>query len=237
MRTRFGLYILLLVLTTAIVFVNPVRNALAADDNWAYCLGVRHLLATGEYRLHDWAGVNMPVQIYLATFLAELFGYSFTLLRFSTIVLLFVAVVSLYCLLRDFGAGDGEAALVTAAVATSPLIFFLSFTFQTDVQFLGWELVAVWFYCRAIKGRSYLLMAMGSVAAAAAIGTRQFGVALVAGLVITWFCFEDDRSRKLLLYVTGLTLPLLMTLWQIAFGTQRPTFSEKNGSKTLLPSS
>src|SRR5207248_6846407 len=105
MRTRFGLYTLLLVLTTLIVFVNPVRNALTADDSWAYCLGVRHLLDTGEYRLHDWAGVNMPVQIYLATFVAKLFGYSFTLLRFSTIMLLFVAVVSLYCLLRDFDAG------------------------------------------------------------------------------------------------------------------------------------
>jgi hypothetical protein len=53
----------------------------------------------------------MPVQICLGTFLAKLFGYSFTLLRFSTIMLLFVAVVSLYCLLRDFDAGDAEAAL------------------------------------------------------------------------------------------------------------------------------
>jgi Dolichyl-phosphate-mannose-protein mannosyltransferase len=227
MRTRFGLYSLLLGLAILIAFVNPVRNALTADDSWAYCLGVRHLLDTGEYRLHDWAGVNMPVQIYLGTFLAKLFGYSFTLLRFFTIVLLFVAVVSMYCLLRDSGAGEGEAALVSAAVATSPLIFFLSFTFQTDVQFLGWELLAVWLYSRAIKGKSYLFMSMGSIAATAAIGTRQFGVGLVAGLVITWLCFEDDRPRKLPLYLTGLALPLLMAFWQIAFGTQRPTFSEK----------
>src|SRR5215471_18448737 len=146
----------------------------------------------------------MPVQIYWATFLAKLFGYSFTLLRFSTIVLLFVAVVSLYCLLRDFGAGDAEAALVTAAVATSPPIFFLSFTFQTDVQFLGWELLALWLYSHAIKTYGYLFMALGSFAAAAAIGTRQFGVALVAGLVITWLWLEDSRARKLPLYVTGL---------------------------------
>jgi Dolichyl-phosphate-mannose-protein mannosyltransferase len=227
MRTPFGLYGLLLGLGILIAFVNPVRNALTADDSWAYCLGVRHLLHTGEYRLHDWAGVNMPVQIYLGTFLAKLFGYSFTLLRFSTIMMLFVAVVSLYCLLRDFDAGDAEAALVSAAVATSPLIFFLSFTFQTDVQFLGWELLAVCLYSRAIRSRSYLVMAMGSIAAAAAIGTRQFGVALLAGLVMTWLCFEDDRRRKLTLYVTGLVLPLVMTCWQIAFSTQRPTFSEK----------
>ena len=198
---------------------------MTADDSWAYALSVRHLVETGEYKLHDWASVNMPVQIYLAGFLAKTFGYSFTLLRLSTLSLLFVAVISFYYLLRDFGTGDVEAALLSAAVVSSPVIFFLSFTFQTDIQFIAWELLALWLYTRALRDESYPLMALGSLAAAAAIGTRQFGVALVAGLFVTWLLLEQGRARKIAFYGLGLALPLFMTIWQVAVGAHRPTFS------------
>ena len=87
MRTHFGLYTLLLVVVLAIVFVNPLREIMTADDGWAYALSVRHLVETGEYKLHDWASVNMPVQIYWVGLLAKLFGYSFTILRLSTLLL------------------------------------------------------------------------------------------------------------------------------------------------------
>ena len=93
--------------------------------------------------------------------------------------------------MRDFGTGDVEAALVSAAVVSSPIIFFLSFTFQTDVQFLGWELLALLLYTRAIRKQSYSVMAVASLAGAAAIGTRQFGAALIAGLFITWLLLDQ----------------------------------------------
>src|SRR5262245_42738553 len=227
MRTYFGLYVLLLVLVIEILLVNPLREILTADDSWAYALSVRHLVETGEYKLHDWASVNMPVQIYLAGFLAKTFGYSFTLLRLSTLSLLFVAVISFYYLLRDFGTGDVEAALLSAAVVSSPVIFFLSFTFQTDIQFIAWELLALWLYTRALRDESYPLMALGSLAAAAAIGTRQFGVALVVGLFVTWLLLEQGRARKIAFYGLGLALPLFMMIWQVAVGAHRPTFSQR----------
>src|SRR5947208_8882207 len=100
-----GLVLLLAAVICVSVYVGPVREVLMNDD-WAYALSVRHLLATGEYRLNDWAAANMPVQIYWAALLAHLFGYTFTVLRFSTLALLLVALLSLYLLLRDSGARD-----------------------------------------------------------------------------------------------------------------------------------
>ncbi len=149
MRTRFGLYALLLVVVLAIVLVNPLREGLTANDGSAYALSVRHLLETGEYKLHDWANVNMPVQMYSVGLMAKIFGYSFILLRLSTLFLFLVAVVSFYYLLREFGTNDVEVALFAAAVASSSIIFFLSFTFQTDVQFLGWELLSLLYSARS----------------------------------------------------------------------------------------
>jgi hypothetical protein len=227
MRKYTGLCLLLLLFFLVIAFVNPVREVMIQDD-WAYALTVRHLLTTGEYRLHDWAAANMPVQIYWAALLTGAFGYTFAVLHCSTLVLLLLALLTLYWLLRDSGTADIESSLLTLAVLSSPAALFLSFTFQTDVQFLGWQILALWLYTRGLSQQSPLLMAVASVAASAAIGTRQFGVALVAGLLATWVIFEQQRVvRKTLLYLIGLVLPLLVTFWQFIFGVSWPTFSQK----------
>jgi hypothetical protein len=221
-----GLYLVLLFFLPVVGFVNPLREVMIQDD-WAYALTVRHLLTTGEYRLHDWAAANMPVQIYWAALLARAFGYTFAVLHCSTLVLLLVGLITLYWLLRDSGIADIESSLLTLAVLSSPAVLLLSFTFQTDVQFLGWQILALWLYSRALTQHRYLLMALASIAASAAIGTRQFGVVLVAGLVATWIMFEPQRLRKAALYLVGLMLPLLITLRQFSFGVSQPTFTQK----------
>ena len=136
MRKSAGLLLLLLFFFLVVEFVNPLRQVLIQDD-WSYALTVRHLLTTGEYKLHDWAAANMPVQIYWAGFLTQVFGYSFIVLRCSTLILLFTGLLALYRILRDFGVGEGESGLLTLTVLSSPAVLFLSFTFQTDYTVLG----------------------------------------------------------------------------------------------------
>lgn len=227
MRKRPGLSLLLLFFLFVVWFVNPIREMMSGDDGWAYALTVRALYQTGKYRLHDWAAASMPVQIYLGTLFAQAFGFSFTVLRFSTIILLLVGLISLYHLLRDFGVEDCEASLLTLAVLSCPVVLFLSFTFQTDVQFLGWQILALWLYSRALRKDDHILMGIASVAASAAIGTRQFGVALLGGLVATWLLLERKPLRKVPLYLLGLTLPVFVTAWQFSSAVGQPTFSQK----------
>src|SRR4051794_36863114 len=129
MRRHTGLWMLLTTLLVVVAFVNPIREMMIGDD-WAYGLTVRHLLETGEYKLNDWAAANMPVQIYWAACLAQIFGYTFGLLRVSTLLLLGVAVVVLYFTLRDSGAGDCESSLLVLVMVASPAVLLLSFTFQ-----------------------------------------------------------------------------------------------------------
>ena len=226
MRKCPGLYLVVLSFVLIVWFVNPGWETMFGDD-WAYALTVRHLLTEGTYQLHDWATANMPVQVYWAALLSHVFGYSFIILRCSTLIVCLIGLIAFYHLLRDFGVRDIEASLLTLALFSSPIVVFLSFTFQTDVQFLGWQILALWLYTRALRQQSYFLMALASFAAVAAIGTRQFGAALIAGLIGTWLLFEEDRLRKVPLYLVGLVLPLLMTIWQIAFSITRPTFYQK----------
>ena len=225
-RKHSGLHLLLLLFLFLAWIINPIRDVMIEDD-WAYALTVRHLLATGEYKLNDWAAANMPVQIYWAAFLARIFGYTLGVLHCSSLILVLAGLVGLYFLLRDFEVADLEASLLTLVVFSSPAILFLSFTFQTDAQFLAWQILALWLYSRGLRHQSYLWMAGASLAASAAIGTRQFGVALVAGLFATWCIFEQQRLRKIPLYLAGLLLPGLIALWQFCFNMNEPTFTQK----------
>jgi hypothetical protein len=203
-------------------FINPFRE-MANGDDWAYALTVRHLLETGEYQLNNWCSANMIVQAAWASLLAEIFGYSLGLLRFSTVLLFFFGLIACYRSLRDAGLKDAESGLLTLTVMTSPVVVIFTFSFMTDVQFLSWLLIAFWLYGRALRKHSYPLMALASAAAAAAIGTRQFGVALLGGLAVTWL-LERQRLRKAPLYLVGMALPLLVGIWQVVYGLSHPTY-------------
>src|SRR5215469_3844214 len=218
---------LLFVLILASIFiVDPLREMSGMDDSWAYARTVQHLLSTGRYQLDPWAAANMPVQVYFAAGFSRIFGYSLALLRCSTLALLFVALFSFYALLRDLSCTQRTATAFTMALLASPLIFILAFSFMSDVQFLGWLLLALWLYVRGLRHNSLPSMVIGSLAAACAIGTRQFGVALFAGLVLCWLVAARDRRPPARLLLAGLALPLLAAAMQFHMGLATPNITQ-----------
>ena len=213
-------------LLLALLVVNPLRELLTQDDGWAYARMVERLLKTGEYRLDAWSAANMPVQIYLAAGLAEVFGYSLSLLRCTTLLLLAVGLASLYALLREFGTERRHAALLTLGLLASPLVLMLAFTFMSDAQFLGWMLLALWLYVRGLRIESDALVFCGSLAAACAIGTRQFGIAIMAGLALAWLVSNRQRRPPMRRLLIALAVPLLVGVWQLQAGLREPSFTQ-----------
>jgi 4-amino-4-deoxy-L-arabinose transferase-like glycosyltransferase len=190
------LLLVIIVFAAIVTIVNPFRELLTHDDGWAYARSVKHLLDTGEYRLDSWAAANMPVQIYLAAGLSKVFGYSLSLLRISTVLMSLCGVIAFYRILKDSGSDGAPAAALTVALICSPLVLWLSFTFMTDVQFLGWVLIACWMYAKGIRLDSLNILILGGIAASLAIGTRQFGVALPAGLVFAWLTSKRHNRPR-----------------------------------------
>lgn len=216
------------VLLLALVIINPFREMLAPDDGWAYARMVQYALATGRYQIHPFTVVNLPVQIFLAAGLAKIFGYSLILLRCITLAFLVLALVSFYLLLREFGHTRQLAAFVTLVLLASPLVLILSLAFMTDIQFLGWLLLALLLYVRGIKRDSAWQMFLGSLAAGCAIGTRQFGMALVGGLMTAWILSTPAVRPRLRLIVAGGLIPLLAAMGQVYVGIKHPDFTQVN---------
>ncbi len=208
-----------------ILFVNPLRETAVYDD-WSYALPVEHLLKTGSYQPHDWVEASMPFQAYWGGLFARVFGYSFTSLRTSTLALAFLGLIAFYYLAREHRLNAIQAGLIMLALCASPLVFRLSFSFNTDVPFLMCFIIAVFLYTRAIRLESYPLLFLASIAASAAILTRQFGVALPAGIFSVW-ALSKERRDKALFYLIGLILPVVATLWQLSTGILTPTWMQR----------
>jgi hypothetical protein len=223
---RASLGIVLAIFLLVVLFVNPLRAGTVDDDDWAYALSARHLLTTGKYQWHNWPTSNTPFQAYWGALFARFLGYSFSTLRISTLFLAVLGLVAFYYLAKEHGLDDGQATLLTLALLASPLVLRLSFTFMTDVPFLTCLIVAQYLYTRALRVRSYPLMLLGSVAGAAAILTRQFGVALIAGLFFLWV-LSKERRRQALLFLTGLALPAVAGLYQVLAAILTPNWAAR----------
>ncbi len=221
-----GAAVILAVLFAAICIVDPLREFMSQDDGWAYARSVEGLLATGRYTLDAWSAANMPVQIYLAGAAAELAGYSIGLLRFTTLGLLCAGLLSFHAMLRDLGVRAGVACALALALLANPLVLMLGFTFMSDVQFMGWLLLALFLYVRGFRRERDALVLLGAVAGGCAIGTRQFGIAIVVGLVGAYLFAGAARrppARRLLI---ALSVPLAASLWQLRAGLGAPNFTQ-----------
>jgi hypothetical protein len=88
------------ILAPVILLINPIRE-MALGDDWGYALAVKNLVETGSFKSVDWATPSMPFQAYWGALFAHLLGYSFTSLRISTLVLMFLGLIAFYYLARE----------------------------------------------------------------------------------------------------------------------------------------
>lgn len=225
-RKAAGPAVLVAGLLLAIIVINPFREMLSVNDGFAYARSVLYLLATGKYRLDSWSAANMPVQIYLAAGLSKLIGYSLSLLRCTTLTLLAVGLGSFYALLRETSHQSDEASVLTLGLLANPLVLMLAFTFMSDVQFLGWFLLSLWLYVRGIRNKSAGIMFLGSLASGCAIGTRQFGIAVIGGLALSWLLSRRENRPPIRFMLAALVVPVLAAAAQMYVGFRAPNFTQ-----------
>ncbi len=213
----------LLAFALTAVFVNPLRETAVMDEP-AFALSVRGVLESGKYEWHPWASANIPFQAYWGAIFARLGGYSFSALRISTLMLALIGLISFYYLAKEHRLDSSQANLLVIGLFASPLVVGLSFSFMTDVPFLACLVGALLFYTRAIRLQSYPLLLVGSTFACAAVLTRQFGLALVAGLLTEW-ALRSDRWRQAAFFLSGAALPGAAGVWQLATSIMAPSWA------------
>lgn len=220
-RQHLPLVIVLIVYVVTIIVVNPLHES-AFSDEWAYDLSVRNFLATGIYQPNPWQPAYIPVHATWGALFALIGGYSLTTLQVSTLVLTLAAIAGFYGLALEHGFSPWPAGVLTLMLIGSPLVVAYNFVYMTDLPFLTWVILGLYFYTRALRKQDNLwLMFAGSLAASAAILTRPFGIAFVPALALIWWQ-TSDRWRRIPFLAVGMLAPVLAFLWQNYEGLVMP---------------
>jgi 4-amino-4-deoxy-L-arabinose transferase-like glycosyltransferase len=117
---------------------------MGVNDDWSYAHIAREFAATGHLAYNGWPVMPLVPQIVWAAVFIRLFGFSFLIVRLSTVVLGALCIPVLYCLGRESGLVPPFAAFATLLTALSPLTMPEAVTFMSDVP--AFFLFALCFY-------------------------------------------------------------------------------------------
>jgi hypothetical protein len=197
--------VLLFIYSFATILLHPFPN-LPFHDDWTYAWSVEHLLRTGELQVLDWS-VHYPlVQVVWGALFCLPFGFSFSALRVSTVVLAWVGALALYGTLRELGRARSESLIATVALVANPVFFVLGFSFMTDVPFVSLAIVAFFFITRGLSRKGASEVFLGCIFAACALFIRQIAVAIPTSLLLYFLFAPSHRSWRYLLPAMGLCL-------------------------------
>jgi hypothetical protein len=189
--------------------VNPFKNA-PTDDDFAYAWMVKNLYETGKYVIHEWTVVNIFFQTYYGLIFVKIFGFSYAILRISTLFLVPFGIISFYFLCKEFNLNNRQSGIITIFLFTSPL--FLQFSFMSDVQFLCWIIIAIFFYTKSFNRNNIYMIVIASIACSVAILTRQVGIIVIPSLLL-WY-LSDKKKEHANFYALGLILPISAYIFQ-----------------------
>ncbi len=217
--TRNGL-LCALVVATDVLLVYPVANMPFGDD-FSYTKTALDFARTGHFIYNGWATAMLGWMVPWGAMFIKVFGFSFTVVRFSMLPIAMASVYLFHHILRRFGINRGNAVLGALTMALSPLFVPMASTFMTDVPGLFVILVCIYMCQRAVTAtsdRSALVWLCAASAVNVAGGTvRQIAWlgALVMVPAAAWL-LRQRRGMKFagaLLFLASLIGVLICLHW------------------------
>ena len=165
LRTFRSTALCVLVLLACLVAAHPVAEAGVIDD-WAYIWSAKILSQTGHVVYQGWATAMLTWQLYLGALFIKLFGFSFTNVRLSVVLLSCLSAGLMHRIFLRLGLNEWNAAISTLCVVLCPLFLPVEASFMSDIPGLFAVLVC-WYCClRTIDAKSDRSVLMWLIAAA-----------------------------------------------------------------------
>lgn len=213
-RFREGRALLILVLgfLAAVVLVNPLGD-FPMDDDFAYGKTVKGWYETGTLRIHGWISATEVFHAFVGLLVSVPFGFSFTALRFSSLLMALAGAVAAYFILRELRFDERKSLLGASLTLFNPLYFSKAFNFHADVHFMAMLLLSVLFYVKAANRRNDVrLMALASFFSVLAILIRQNGVFIPMATAAFFWLGRKGRKFSLVHFSVIAILPFLAFL-------------------------
>lgn len=200
-------------------------------DDWSYIKTARDLAETDRFQYNGWATAMLGGQALVGAAAIRLFGFSFTIVRLTTLLFAAGCAVLSYALGRRAGLLPVAARFATLGVlALSPVFVPLAASFMTDIPGLFFFLLAVYAGVRALstppaRWGSFTGWLVLSVIAGLAGGTVRQAVweAPLALLgFLTWQGVRGVDRRRAAIAAVCLMVTVAGAAWCTAWFRQQP---------------
>jgi hypothetical protein len=173
---RLNVVILTVLWLGMVVLVNPVGE-FPLNDDWVYARAAQSVFAPGGFTLKGGnTSPNLLAQAVFAALFCLPFGFSFTTLRISTLVLGWLGVLATYALLRAIQTSPSLSLLGALLIALNPIYFGLSNSFMTDIPFFAVAIGSMAFLIAGLRNDSRFQILIGLFLSYIALMVRQNGI-------------------------------------------------------------
>lgn len=179
----------------AAIVVRP-RGEFPLNDDWNFALAAWHFAENLEFRFSRFTGMSLKLQVIWGAIWTWLFGRSFEVLRWSTLVLSAATLTLFWKWTGDLGWRGTVRWVIAGTLVAHPIFFWSSFTFMTQVPFLLLSMAALYATWRGYRDGSIGWALTAALLVLAASLIRQTGIAVaIPGLVLP-FLDRSERGEK-----------------------------------------
>ena len=197
-----------------IILVNPFGD-FPLNDDWSYARNAQALALENKIYFDEWGAMTLIAHTMWGAFFCKIFGFSFTVLRFSTLVLGWVGLLVTYLFFQEGGMKKNHAFWATILLAFNPFYFANSFSYMTEVPFMCFLMAAAYFSVKAINGKGQKNILLATLFSIIATMIRQPGVLVPIAFLITYI---SKNKLSLKVVIQGVT-PTLLTLGSLILFT------------------
>lgn len=194
------------------ILVDPVGE-FPLNDDWSYTLSLQNWYHNHQYHLVGWTSMPLATQLAWGLIFCKTFGFSFTVLRFSTLVLGLAGGIGAYFLTRAFTENKGISLLAALIFLFNPIYFNLSNTFMTDVPFTSLLILSLLFFVKGLRQDKLVFFVQAFIFVLLATFIRQLGILVACAFSIALVLKERFSLRSLVISAVSIGIPLGLYLF------------------------
>jgi hypothetical protein len=183
---------LLLIFIGSEIIVHPSGN-FPLNDDWSYAKSVVTLLNEHKIDIGAWPSMTLATHLVWGFVFTWCFGFSFTTLRFSTLVSSFVGILILFRLIHRISGSRQIAYIASLTLLFNPLYFNLSNTYMTDVNFNTLFLLGIYFAYDFFSSKNVFSFLMVFMVSTCLILLRQYGLVLPFCFLLLCFSLKEKK--------------------------------------------
>lgn len=196
-----------------ILIVNP-QGDFPLNDDWCYGKSVKTLTDYGYFKLYNWGEMTLVAHVYFGYFFTNFFGFSFTVLRWSTLLMAGVSIIGVYELCKQIKTSRWIGITCALLCMVNPIFMGLSFSFMTDVPFYSVSIWAFYFFIRAMHTDRWTFLIIAILLCCWAFLIRQIALVFPLAWLIT---MVYTKKRDLNIFIKALLPTIVLALLYFSY--------------------